>query len=166
MVVLSHQNKPISGPLHCGMQNRSLRVTRIECSASRRPRDITTHYILCFSLTRSRIVIIARTKGSMQVGVAVTPAWSRSKLHSTSLCRRVCGLRRTAAYRPRQTPPANVRTRCAISEPASERHSEHQHRARLICSLLAAVTLVSLARASIFENSTRKDCTALFAGRP
>ena len=99
-------------------------------------------------------MIIARTKGSMQVGVGVNPAWSRSKLHSTSLSRRVCGLRRTAAYRPRQSPPAIVRTRCAVSEPASESHSEHQHHARLICSLLAAVTLVSLARASVLENST------------
>ena len=99
-------------------------------------------------------MIIARTKGTMQVGVGVNPAWSRSKLHSTSLSRRVCGLRRTAAYRPRQSPPAIVRTRCAVSEPASERHSEHQHHARAICTLLAAVTLVSLARASVIENST------------
>ena len=97
----------------------------------------------------------------MQVSVAVTPAWSRSKLHSTSLCRRVCGTRRTATTycnRPRQTPSAVVRTRCASPDPASERHSEHHHHARLICSLLAAVTLVSLARASIIEKCTRQDC--------
>ncbi len=101
----------------------------------------------------------------MQVGVAMTPAWSRSKLHSTSLSRRVCGTRRTAAYRPRQTPPAIVRTRCAVSQPASERHSEHQHHARLVCSLLAAVTLVSLASASAFENSMCKDCIGFVCWR-
>ncbi len=103
-------------------------------------------------------------KGSMQVGGAVTPAWSRSKLHSTSLCRRVCGLRRTATShcnRTKQTPSAIVRIRCASPEPASERHSEHHDHARLICSLLAAVTLVSLARAE----STRNDCIGFVCWR-
>ena len=117
-------------------------------------------------------MIIVRKKGSMQVGVGVNPAWSRSKLHSTSLSRRVCGLRRTAAHRPRQNPPAIVRTRCAVSEPASERQGEHQNHARLICSLLAAVTLVSLARAIVTENSllhrlylqTGKDYVLCLAG--
>ncbi len=140
--------------VHCSMEcgTEFFEGWLVQCPANLA--TFNTCYILCFSLTRSRIMIIVRKKGSMQVGVGVNSAWSRSRLHSTSLSRRVCGLRQNAAYRPRQNPPAIVRTRCAVSEPASERQGEHQNHARLVCSLLAAVTLVSLARTTVIENST------------